>query len=66
MIDSYSCWTPSGPAPSVIKHTQGILIVGGEDEFSKENDEWDIRIVGKDKDTITLQVSLKTHRKKMR
>lgn len=47
-----------GPAPSVIKHTQGILMVGSDDEFSKENDQWDIRVVGKENDTITLQVGL--------
>lgn len=47
-----------GPSPSIIKHTQGILNVqGDEEELTKESDQWDIRVVGKDADTITLQVS---------
>ncbi len=47
-----------GPNPSIIKHTQGILNVrGDEEELTKENDQWDVRVVGKDADTITLQVS---------
>ena len=39
-IPSFHC---PGPAPSVIKHTQGILTVKGNEEFSKENDQWDVR-----------------------
>ncbi len=47
-----------GPNPSIIKHTQGILSVqGNEEALTKESDQWDIRVVGKDADTITLQVS---------
>nr|CAH0113585.1 unnamed protein product [Daphnia galeata] len=48
-----------GPSPSIIKHTQGILNVqGDEEELTKESDQWDIRVVGKDADTITLQVQI--------
>lgn len=48
-----------GPNPSIIKHTQGILNVqGDEEEFTKESDQWDIRVVGKTADTITMQVQI--------
>jgi len=46
-----------GPAPSVLKHTQGIVTVKGVDDFSLEKDQWDVRVLGQDKDSITLQVS---------
>lgn len=57
LIDSYITLL-LGPNPSIIKHTQGILNVrGDEEELTKENDQWDVRVVGKNADTITLQVS---------
>ena len=48
----------TGPAPSVLKHTQGILTISDNEEFSKEKDQWDVCVRGKDKDTITLQVQI--------
>lgn len=42
-----------------MKHTQGILTVKDEqDEFSKENDQWDVCVRGKSDDSITLQVQI--------
>jgi len=57
LIDSYITLL-LGLTPSIIKHTQGILNVqGDEEELTKDSDQWDVRVVGKDADTITLQVS---------
>lgn len=52
------CDMALGPAPSVLKRTQGILTVKDEEDFSKEKDQWDVCVRGKDKDTITLQVQI--------
>lgn len=40
-----------------MKGTQGILIVKGDDEFTKPKHQWDIRVQGKDNDTVSLEVS---------
>lgn len=50
------CIARRGPAPSVMKNTQGVLVVKDNEDFLRERDQWDVRVVGKDRDAITLQV----------
>lgn len=47
----------TGPAPSVVKHTQGICDVKYEEEFLKDKFQWDVYIQGQNADSITLRVS---------
>ena len=42
----------------MLKHTQGIVTVKGDQDFSMDKDQWDVRVLGQDKDSITLQVGL--------
>lgn len=55
-INSLCKLTIIGPAPNVTKHTQAVLQVDGEEDFRFDKFEWDVRVQGQDKDTLTLQV----------